>query len=74
METPNPHATFHCGGKLLPLIGVPAGATAERCDRCGRLCHLSRVLLCEGGFTCVLCLMRDEVVFPLELSHLTQVT
>ena len=50
------HATVITSGYTVPLIGIPADATQETCDRCGRSDHLSEVWLrFDGRFWCWHC-------------------
>lgn len=57
------HATVNLGEYVVPLIGVPASATREKCDGCRKQRHLSAVFIQPDGrtFLCTGCLMRRAI-------------
>lgn len=55
---PRRHATVRVGGYTLPLIGVPARATDERCDRCRKLFYILEVHFTGRQFLCAGCLPK----------------
>ena len=55
------HATVKTGGYVIPLIGVPMGATAETCVRCREKFHLIDIVWrADGKFYCHPCLKKHE--------------
>lgn len=50
------HATVRLSEYEVPLIGVPASATQEKCADCGKLFHLSEIELdLNGRHLCPVC-------------------
>lgn len=49
------HATVKLDGRDIPLIGVPADATRDRCAACGQTFHLSLLVLHQDKFICHKC-------------------
>jgi hypothetical protein len=66
------HATVRIAGYDLPLIGIDASATEERCDKCKRLFHLSEVKIDGDRFMCWSCRMR-EMIYAKEETKATSV-
>lgn len=49
------HAQVFVGGMKVPLLGINPEATKEKCDRCGRQLHLTRIWMVDGRFMCLPC-------------------
>lgn len=58
MEKKVKHATVNTGGYTIPLIGVPASATKEKCDLCGGIFHTQEITLVGTKFLCIKCLKK----------------
>lgn len=49
------HATVMRDGYEVPLIGIPATATEEKCDCCGDIVHLKDAVVTNDGVLCPKC-------------------
>ena len=52
------HATVKLGEHQIPLIGVPPDATDQKCEKCGKVVHLSDSNLQGNKFLCGECLKQ----------------
>ena len=54
------HATVKIAGYTIPLIGIAPEATEDKCERCGKLSHLSELAFVDGQMICKDCNLTES--------------
>lgn len=58
----NRHAFATFSGYEVPLIGIPAEATTEKCDQCGGQFDLVKMTLRSSGVVCKDCARKLDAI------------